>query len=237
VKQVVEASREHGPFDTRWVWARKESSDAVPTAARVRAAEAAEALGWDAFFNRYFRERRRHDSEARSAYAAYKQGREWRTTPARLSLVPTEDVSAPPDLAPEEGGTRRLLAAIAAAHPRRSAERLAPLTRRNEEEPMRMERSELERKRAELRRSLPGLSEERADSYRRYSDALALERAGVKYERPEEMVRLDEAEVAADAAIRDVQRELRDIDAEIELRRSGLGASVGCAVRRARADR
>jgi hypothetical protein len=102
---------------------------------------------------------------------------------------------------------------------------------------MRMERSELERKRAELRRSLPALGEERADSYRRYSDALALERAGVKYERPEEMVRLDEAEVAADAAIRDVQRELRDIDAEIELRRSGLGASVGRAVCRARADR
>jgi hypothetical protein len=61
------------------------------------------------------------------------------------------------------------------------------------------------------------LSEKRADSYRRYSDALALERAGVKYERPEEMVRLDEAEVAADAAVRAVQSELRDIDAEIKL--------------------
>jgi hypothetical protein len=103
---------------------------------------------------------------------------------------------------------------------------------------MTRERSELERRRAELRRSLPALTEKRADSYRRYSDALALERAGVKYERPEEMVRLDEAEVADDAAIRDVQRELRDVDAEIKLRpRPGLGARFGRAARRARAAR
>ena len=103
---------------------------------------------------------------------------------------------------------------------------------------MTRERSELERRRAELRRSLPALTEKRADSYRRYSDALALERAGVKYERPEEMVRLDQAEVAADAAIRDVQRELRDIDAEIKLiPHSRLGARVGRAARRAHANR
>jgi hypothetical protein len=81
------------------------------------------------------------------------------------------------------------------------------------------------------------LSENRADTYRRNSDALALDRAGVKRERPQEMVRLGEAEVAADAAIRDVQRELRDIDAEIELMpRRGLGSRVGRALRRARAD-
>ena len=103
---------------------------------------------------------------------------------------------------------------------------------------MTRERSELERRRAELRRSLPALTEKRADSYRRYSDALALERAGVKYERPEEMLRLDQAEEAADAAIRAVQRELRDIDAEIKLiPHSRLGARVGRAARRARAAR
>jgi hypothetical protein len=34
------------------------------------------------------------------------------------------------------------------------------------------------------------LSENRTDTYRRNSDALALGRAGVKHERPEEMVRL-----------------------------------------------
>jgi hypothetical protein len=100
------------------------------------------------------------------------------------------------------------------------------------------ERPELEQRRGELTRSLPGLSEDRANTYRRNSDALALDRAGVRHERPEEMVRLGEAEVAADAAIRDVQRELRDIDAEIELMpRRGFGARVGRAVRRARADR
>jgi hypothetical protein len=100
------------------------------------------------------------------------------------------------------------------------------------------ERSELEQRRGELTRSLPGLSENRADTYRRNSDALALDRAGVKHERPEEMVRLGEAEVAADAAIRDVQRELRDIDAEIKLTpRPGLGARFGRTARRARAAR
>ena len=103
---------------------------------------------------------------------------------------------------------------------------------------MAMERSELEQRRGELTRSLPGLSESRANTYRLNSDALALDRAGVRHERPEEMLRLGEAEVAADAAIRDVQRELRDIDAAIELMpRRGFGARVGRAVRRAPADR
>jgi hypothetical protein len=112
----VEASRKHGPFDTRWSCIRKDSSGAAPTAPPLRAAEAAEALDWDAFSNRYFRERRRYDPEARSAYAAYKQGREWRTTPARLSLVPQEPVSAPAEWKREAAGTRRLLAAMAAMH-------------------------------------------------------------------------------------------------------------------------
>ena len=103
---------------------------------------------------------------------------------------------------------------------------------------MARERSELEQRRGELSRSLPGLSENRAETYRRNSDALALDRAGVKHERPQEMVWPGADEVAADAAIRDVQRELRDIDAEIKLMpRRRLGARVGRALRRARADR
>src|SRR5437773_7927411 len=102
---------------------------------------------------------------------------------------------------------------------------------------MARERSELEQRRDELTRTLPGLSANRAGTYRRNSDALALNRAGVKHERPEEMVRLGEAEVAADAAIRDVQRELRDIDAEIRLMpRRGFGARVGRAVCRGRTE-
>ena len=103
---------------------------------------------------------------------------------------------------------------------------------------MARERSELEQRRAELTRSLPGLSDSRADTFRRNSDALARDRAGVRHERPEEMVRLREAEIAADAAIRDVQRELRDIDAEIKLMpRRGLGVRVGRALRRGDAAR
>jgi hypothetical protein len=114
----VEASRKHGPFDTRWPCVRKDSSSAAATAPLLSTAEAAEALDWNAFSDRYFPERRRHDSEARSAYAAYKQGREWRTTPVRLSLVSSEHVLAGSELEePEEAGTQRLLAAIAAAHP------------------------------------------------------------------------------------------------------------------------
>ena len=115
---LIEASRKHGPFDTRWPCARKEGSDAVPTAPLLGAAEAAEALDWNAFSNHYFRERRRHDAQARSAFAAYRQGREWRTAPARLCLVPNEHAWAAAELEPQEAGTRRLLAAIAAAHAR-----------------------------------------------------------------------------------------------------------------------
>jgi hypothetical protein len=103
---------------------------------------------------------------------------------------------------------------------------------------MARERSELEQRRDELTRLLPELSETRASTYRRNSDALARDRAGVKHEQPQEMVRLGAAEVAADVAIRDVQRELREIDAEIaRLPRSGLAVRVGRAFRRPRADR
>ena len=111
---MVEASRRHGPFDTRWPCARKDRAGAVPTVPPLRAAEAAEALDWEAFSNRYFPGRRRHDMETLTAYATYTQGREWRTTPARLSVVPPEHVPAPVELEPEEAGTRRLLAAMAA---------------------------------------------------------------------------------------------------------------------------
>jgi hypothetical protein len=111
----VEAPRKHGPFDPRWARARKDSSGALATAPFLRAAEVVDALDWDAFSNRYFRERQRHDSEARSAYVAYRQGHEWRTAPARLSLVPPDHVSVPAELEPQEAGPRRLLAAMAAA--------------------------------------------------------------------------------------------------------------------------
>ena len=120
----MEASRKHGPFDMRWPCTRKDSS-ALSTAPLLSAAEVAEALDWQAFSARYFPKRRRHDSEARSAYAAYRLGREWRQRPTGLRLVPTEPASAPVELGPGDAGAARLLAAVAAVPPARSAKRLA----------------------------------------------------------------------------------------------------------------
>ena len=111
---MVEASRKHGPFDTRWPSARKDSAGVVPTAPPLRAAEAAEALDWEAFSKRYFPGRRRHNMEALTAYATYTQGHELPTTPARLSVVPPEHLPAAVELEWGTAGTRRLPAAIAA---------------------------------------------------------------------------------------------------------------------------
>ena len=119
VRQVVAASRKHGSFDMRWRPARQDRAGPedragpVSTAAPLRAEEAAEALEWEAFSSRYFPGRSRHNIEALTAYATYTRGREWRTTPARLSLVTTEHVPADVELVSEEAGARRLLAAIA----------------------------------------------------------------------------------------------------------------------------
>lgn len=114
----MEASRRHGPFDPRRPRARNNGLGAVPEAQLLSASEAAEALDWDGFSNRYFRGRRRHDSEALSAYAAYSQGGEWRTPPARLRLVPSEHTAGADEQEREEAGARRLMAAMAAARPR-----------------------------------------------------------------------------------------------------------------------
>lgn len=120
----MEASRKHGAFDMRWPCARNNGLGAVRGAPLLSAAENAEALDWDAFSNRYFPGRRRHDLEALTAYAAHKQGRQWRTPPPRLRLVPSEHTSGPDEQEREEAGTRRLMAAMAAAHPREAQGRL-----------------------------------------------------------------------------------------------------------------
>ena len=107
---MVEASRKHGPFDTRWPSARKGHARGVSAAPPLRVAEAGEALNWEAFSNRYFPGRKRHDMEALTAYATYTQGHEWRTAPARLSVVAPEHVPAAVER--EEAGMRRLLAVL-----------------------------------------------------------------------------------------------------------------------------
>jgi hypothetical protein len=93
-------------------------------------------------------------------------------------------------------------------------------------------------RREELTESLPALSQKRTDTYRLNSDALALDRAGVKRQSPEAMEQLKENEAAADGAIRDAQRELRHLDAEIESApRASLRSRLGRAARRGRPDR
>ena len=113
----MEASRKHGSYDTRWACVRKDGSAALPGAS-LGTAEVAEALDWDAFSARHFGDRGRHDAQARSAYAAYRQGREWREIGAPgLSLVLPEPTPAEVTEEYEDAGARRLLAAMAAEVP------------------------------------------------------------------------------------------------------------------------
>ena len=76
-------------------------------------------------------------------------------------------------------------------------------------------REQLKRRRDELRASLPALSQNRADTYRLNSDALAVGRTRETYQDPREKARLSAAEVTADDAMRSVQREIRQLDEQI----------------------
>ena len=113
----MEVSRKHGPFDIRWPRVGEDRSTPARTPA-FDPAEVAEALDWDAFSTRYFPGPSRHNAHARSAYAAYKQGREWRKTAERPTSAPTERVRTAVALEREEAGIGRLLEAMAAPHPR-----------------------------------------------------------------------------------------------------------------------
>ena len=96
-------------------------------------------------------------------------------------------------------------------------------------------KKELRERRTVLSASLPALSRNRDQTYRLNSDALALERAGVTHRAPEELARLGEGQAGADAAIRDAQCEIRDLDAEIQRASGGgLAARVARVVRGAR---
>jgi hypothetical protein len=97
---------------------------------------------------------------------------------------------------------------------------------------MTTDRSELEQRRDELTRSLP-VERHTSGFVPSQQRRVGRDRAGVKHEQPDEMIRLAKAEVVADEAIRDVQRELRDLDAEIKLAPSdGVGATSTRAVAR-----
>jgi hypothetical protein len=114
----VEASRRHGPFDTRWPSGRNNGSDGLPAAPPLLTANVAEPLDWSAFSARHVRGRRRHNLRGLSAYAAYRHGLESRgsgppKTP-RLRLVPNEPIPPAVEAGSEVAGVRRLLAAVAA---------------------------------------------------------------------------------------------------------------------------
>jgi hypothetical protein len=68
----VEASRKHGPFDTRWHSGHRRRSEATSSA------DAAQGLDWEGFSGRYFPRPGLHDLEALSSYAAYRLSREER---------------------------------------------------------------------------------------------------------------------------------------------------------------
>ena len=76
----------------------------------------ADVLDWDAFSTRYFPWRRRHDLEVLSSYAAYKNGSEWRQSPARLTLVPNESAHPQLDANTDGAAAERLLVAVSAVH-------------------------------------------------------------------------------------------------------------------------
>jgi hypothetical protein len=119
----------------------------------------------------------------------------------------------------EEGGARRLLAAV------------DELSKRA---------SHLKRRREQLWASLPALSQNRADAYRLNSDALTLGRTGATYQDPQKMAQLGEAEVTAYDVMRGVQREIRQLDKEIgEIGASpdgAFGSKIGRGLRHSRAD-
>ena len=71
----IEASRKHGPFDSRWPKRRLRDTSDWAAAAAVGLEAVPDGLDWVAFSRRYFPERGRHDLEAIGAYHKYQHGR------------------------------------------------------------------------------------------------------------------------------------------------------------------
>jgi hypothetical protein len=97
--------------------------------------------------------------------------------------------------------------------------------------------NELRQRRSVLSESLAAMGRKRDETYRLRNDALALDRAGVTHHSPEELTGLAQGQAAAEAAIRNAQCEIRELDAEIQGGSGGgLGARVGRIVRRPRTN-
>jgi hypothetical protein len=97
-----------------------------------------------------------------------------------------------------------------------------------------MTTKELHQRRAELSELLPGLRLTRDRVFQLKCDAEKLDRFGVTHHTATETARLAEDQAAADAAVRAVQLQLRDIDDEIIRSESGGGltATISRVLRR-----
>lgn len=96
-----------------------------------------------------------------------------------------------------------------------------------------MTTKELHQRRVELSELLPGLMLARDHAFQLKCDAEKLERFGVRQHTPTEMARMAEDQAAAEAAIRAVHLQLRDIDDEVRSAPgSGLTATIGHLLRR-----
>ena len=91
-----------------------------------------------------------------------------------------------------------------------------------------MTTKELHQRRAELSASLPTLTLRRDHVFQLKCDAEKLDRFGLTHHTATEMARMAEDQAAADAAIRAIQLQLRDIDDEIRSASAGgLTATIG----------
>ena len=72
----VEASRRHGPFDSRWLKRLRLVAPVRVAPVLADLKDVSAELDWDAFLSHFYPGGRRHDLEAISAYYAYQHGRE-----------------------------------------------------------------------------------------------------------------------------------------------------------------
>jgi hypothetical protein len=96
-----------------------------------------------------------------------------------------------------------------------------------------MTTKELHQRRAELSALLPGLALTRDYVFQLKCDAERLDRFGVTHHTAAEMARLAEDQAAAEARVRALQLQLRDVDDEIRSASGGgLTATIGRVLRR-----
>ena len=97
-----------------------------------------------------------------------------------------------------------------------------------------MTTKELHQRRAEVSALLPALTLTRDQVFQLKCDAEKLDRFGITHHTATEMARMAEEQAAADAAVRDIQVQLRDIDDQIRSSSGGgLTATIGHVLRRA----